>query len=190
LLHWLLHLLLSHLLQRSSCSRLNGYVIVVAELLLFLLPRSFVEFLPNFYYGALMLVFGLEIAADWLVFSCSKFTRTEFILTWVNFVAIMIAVVYLPVSGLEVGIGIGILICAVHFALEYSSVQLKTFTLVSSRSNCVRPITQRKVLELFQANSCVPTFSVPPCGLACPSVSMHAGRSDVLPASECYCACW
>lgn len=143
--------------QRSGCqNRLNGYVIVVAEALLFIIPRSFVEFLPNFYYGALMLVFGLEIAADWLVFSSSKFTRAEFILTWVNFVAIMIAVARLPVSGLEVGIGIGVLICAVHFALEYSSVQLKTFTLVSSRSNCVRPMTQRKVLELFQANSCAP----------------------------------
>lgn len=39
--------------QRSGCEhRLNGYIVVAAELLLFLVPMSFVQYLPNFYYGA------------------------------------------------------------------------------------------------------------------------------------------
>ena len=67
---------------------------------------------------------------DWLVFSFAKFVRVEFLLTWLNFCAIMVCSAYLPVSGLEIGIVSGVLVCAVHFALDYSKVQMKAFTLV------------------------------------------------------------
>lgn len=45
----------------------NGWVIAVAELALFLLPISVVEYMPNFFYGSLLMVFGVDISRDWLV---------------------------------------------------------------------------------------------------------------------------
>ena len=141
---------------RNGCtSRMHGVVLIIAELLLFLVPMSFNEYLPNFYYGALMIVFGVEIVTDWLFFSFSKFMRAEFLLTWINFSAIMLCTAYLPVSGLEVGIVVGVLACAIHFAVDYSKVQMQALTLLSGRSNCVRPYLQRQTLELFMPNLCV-----------------------------------
>ena len=32
--------------------------------------------MPNFFFGALLLWFGIEISRDWLVLSYSKMTRT------------------------------------------------------------------------------------------------------------------
>lgn len=34
------------------------------------------QYLPNFFYGSLLLWFGIEISRDWLVLSYSKMTRT------------------------------------------------------------------------------------------------------------------
>jgi sulfate permease, SulP family len=149
--------------QRSGCThRLNGYVVVVAELLLFLVPMSFVQYLPNFYYGALMLVFGLEIALEWLVLSFSKFTRGEYVLTLSVFVIIIFATSQFKVSGLEIGIAVGVLICALYFAVEYGKLQIKTLTAVISKSSCIRPLLQRATLEIFCNHLCAPAVLVVP----------------------------
>lgn len=50
----------------------NGWVIAGAELALFLLPISVVEYMPNFFYGSLLMVFGVDISQDWLVHSFHK----------------------------------------------------------------------------------------------------------------------
>lgn len=118
------------------------------------------QLLPNFYYGAIMLVLGVEIALDWLVFSYSKFTATEYALTLTNFVLIMICTDRYEVSGLEMGILIGIVVCALHFAVEYSTVQLKEVTAMASVSSCVRPMHQRAVLEMFHSHMCAFTHTV------------------------------
>ena len=101
-----------------------------------------------------MLVFGVEISLDWLVFSYSKFTATEYALTLINFVLIMICTDQFAVSGLEVGILIGIVVCALHFAVDYSTVQMKEVTAMASVSSCVRPVQQRAVLEMFHTHMC------------------------------------
>ena len=43
---------------------------------------------PNFFYGSLLAVFGIEIVADWLGRSWAKVSRAEYILLWVTFLAI------------------------------------------------------------------------------------------------------
>jgi MFS superfamily sulfate permease-like transporter len=112
------------------------------------------RYLPNFYYGALMLVFGLEIALDWLVFSRRRFTRGEYVLTLSVFALIMAAIAKFEVTGLEIGIAVGVLVCAVHFAVEYSKVQVKAAAAVSSTSACVRPTHQHNALALFHFHLC------------------------------------
>jgi SulP family sulfate permease len=55
-------------------SRVNGWVIAGAELAVFLIPYSVVQFLPNYFLGALLLWFGVEISRDWLVLSFYRLT--------------------------------------------------------------------------------------------------------------------
>ncbi len=43
---------------------------------------------PNFFYGSLLAVFGIEIVADWLGRSWAKVSRAEYTLLWVTFLAI------------------------------------------------------------------------------------------------------
>eukprot|EP00955_Chlamydomonas_euryale_P019389 206628-Chlamydomonas_euryale.AAC.1 len=53
-------------LRAGVFNRLNGVVVVVAELAVFATPFSVVQFLPSFYFGALLLWFGVDIVRDWL----------------------------------------------------------------------------------------------------------------------------
>lgn len=42
------------------------------EFALFLLPISIIHYLPNFFFGSLLMLFGVEILADWLIHSYKK----------------------------------------------------------------------------------------------------------------------
>ena len=42
------------------------------ELGLFLLPISIIHYLPNFFFGSLLMLFGVEILMDWLIHSFKK----------------------------------------------------------------------------------------------------------------------
>jgi len=43
-----------------------------AEFALFALPVSVIQYMPNFFFGSLLMLFGVEIIADWLIFSFRK----------------------------------------------------------------------------------------------------------------------
>lgn len=80
-----------------------------------LLPPAVVQYLPNFFFGALLVVFGIEIAGDWLVRSYAKVTRAEYVLLLLTFIAIM-------ELELEMGVAAGILMCTIYFAFTYARV--------------------------------------------------------------------
>lgn len=42
-------------------SRWNGVVVAASELVMFALPFAVIQYLPTFFYGALLLWFGIEI---------------------------------------------------------------------------------------------------------------------------------
>jgi SulP family sulfate permease len=75
-----------------------------------------VQYLPNFFFGALLTVFGIEIAGDWLFRSCSKVSRAEYVLLLATFLAIM-------QLGLEQGVAAGMLLCTIYFAVTYARVR-------------------------------------------------------------------
>ena len=41
-------------------------------MLLFLIPISIVPYLPSFFFGSLLMLFGVEISLSWLVLSYKK----------------------------------------------------------------------------------------------------------------------
>lgn len=63
-------------------NRLNGVVVAVIELAVFALPFNVVQYCPNFFFGALLLWFGVEICRDWLVLSYAKLSAPEYTLLW------------------------------------------------------------------------------------------------------------
>lgn len=70
---------------------------------------------PNFFFGALLTVFGIEIAGDWLVRSYSKVSRAEYLLLLATFISIM-------ELELEAGVAAGMLLCTIYFAVTYARV--------------------------------------------------------------------
>ena len=49
-----------------------------------------VEYLPSFYFGSLLIMFGVEILSDWLLHSWAKVTKKEYLLLWATFIAVML----------------------------------------------------------------------------------------------------
>ena len=47
---------------------------------------------------------------------------------------------------------VGIVLCALHFAYEYSVMQLVSFTAASSRSNNMLPFRYQQLLSVFRGN--------------------------------------
>ena len=43
-----------------------------------------------FYFGSLLLLFGVEILSDWLIRSWAKVTKKEYLLLWATFLAVML----------------------------------------------------------------------------------------------------
>ncbi|KAK9811232.1 hypothetical protein WJX72_000395 [[Myrmecia] bisecta] len=125
-------------------SRVHGLIIAGSEIALFVIPFSVVEYMPNFFYGALLMLFGIEITIDWLILSFRKVTHAEFVLLWATYLAIMN-------TSLEMGIGIGIVLATLYFAYAYARVHVTAFTVVPSRSGVVRPYAERAVLEVFNS---------------------------------------
>ena len=78
------------------------------------------QYCPNFFFGALLVWFGVDILTSWMVHTYFKLSKAEYALLWLTFVAIMYA-------GLEAGIGMGIIMATLYFAYEYSNVSFLPF---------------------------------------------------------------
>ncbi|KAF6261741.1 hypothetical protein COO60DRAFT_1699671 [Scenedesmus sp. NREL 46B-D3] len=124
---------------------MHGAVIFMLEAAIFLVPFQVVQYLPNFFFGALLMVFGIEIAGDWLLRSYAKVTRAEYVLLLATFVAIM-------QLELERGVAAGILMCTIYFAVTYARANMAAFKVLPSRSAAVRSYTESHVLEALNGH--------------------------------------
>jgi hypothetical protein len=64
----------------------------------------------------------------------------------------------------------GIMMCAVHFAYEYSVLSLVSFTVLPSQSTSMLPFRHRQILSLFHGNMVAVSVSG---ALPAPSVVLH-----------------
>lgn len=58
----------------------------------FILPvvsAQVVQYLPNFFFAALLMLLGVEITLDWLILSARKVSRPEYALLLTTFLAIL-----------------------------------------------------------------------------------------------------
>lgn len=129
-------------LRMSVSSRVMGTVVALAEAAAFIAPVNAMAYIPNFFFSALVIWIGVDIAKDWLYIAAKKVAPIEFAMLVGTFLAV-------AALGLEGGIFCGVLAAALHFAVEYARVSVKAFTVVPSRSGAVRSFKQRMVLEAF-----------------------------------------
>ena len=76
-------------LRGGVSTKIQGFVIAISQASLFFLPISVVQYVPNFYFGALLMVFGIEILFDWLIAPFGRVGRAEYLLLWATFLAIV-----------------------------------------------------------------------------------------------------
>eukprot|EP00887_Chlorella_sp_A99_P005390 scaffold1.g5390.t1 len=127
-------------------SRLNGWLVCLSELALFVLPVSVVQYMPNFFFGSLLVWFGVEISRDWLILSFKRLTRMEYALLWLTFAAIMRA-------GLEGGILVGILLATLYFAWAYAKSQASSLVVAPAHSAVVRTLEQQAALDAMSGRA-------------------------------------
>lgn len=124
-------------------SRWNGVVVAASEFAMFALPFPVIQYMPNFFFGALLLWFGIEISRDWLLLSFTKMTRIEYGLLLATFGAIM-------QWGLEGGIAAGIVLATLYFAAAYAQSQVASIGVAdTARSTVVRTVEQQAALDML-----------------------------------------
>lgn len=64
----------STLEECQGAFELSTIVVAGVEFALFAIPISVIHYLPNFFFGSLLALFGVEIILDWLILSFSKVT--------------------------------------------------------------------------------------------------------------------
>ena len=104
-------------------SMMNGFVIGVGELLMFLMPLDVTPWLPNAYVGAILCFFGLDILADWLYRSRRLVSKQEFAIIWFTF----LCVVFLSMAssfGVLEGMVLGCMLAALVFTVLYARIKV------------------------------------------------------------------
>jgi SulP family sulfate permease len=88
-------------LRAKVQSRVTGYVVVAAELGVFLLPCSPMAYLPTCFFGCLLVLIATDLCFEWLVGAKGKMAGPEYLVNVFTFVC---CVVY----GVEAGIALGV----------------------------------------------------------------------------------
>lgn len=134
--------------KKNVRSRLNGIVVCVGELVLFLAPIDIVRFLPTAYVGALMVLFGIDIMSDWLFFSRTSMAGVEYAVVWISF-AIVMYLTTMDAFGVIEGILVSSIIAAFAFSINYARAHTH-FQLTRNQSSVVRAWRERKELIKHQ----------------------------------------
>ncbi|XRB25292.1 STAS domain-containing protein [Pseudoscourfieldia marina] len=100
--------------QRQMAGKLNGLLIFILELLLFIIPFDILDLMPGSYVGGIMAFFGIEIMGDWLVAIRAKVTVVEYCLVIATFIATLC---YGVLGGMVIGSVLGALVFVYSSAL-------------------------------------------------------------------------
>jgi len=88
-------------LRMGIRSRAMGYVIAVIELVTIVLPFNVLAYIPNFFFGSLLMMICLDLMFEWLIDVREKVTPAEYVVMLLTFCL-------LQVLGVEFGILAGI----------------------------------------------------------------------------------
>lgn len=95
-------------LRMGIRSRLMGYVIAFLSIVAVVIPFNILSYIPNMFFGSLLMLICLDLMFEWLIDVRSKMTSSEYAVVLVTFGL-------LQVLGVEFGILAGV---AFHFTLK------------------------------------------------------------------------
>jgi len=99
-------------LRMGIRSRAMGYVIAASSLVTVVLPFNVLAFIPNFFFGSLLMMICLDLMFEWLIDVREKVTPAEYVIVLMTFCL-------LQVLGVEFGILAGICLYVVVDKLGY-----------------------------------------------------------------------
>jgi SulP family sulfate permease len=140
--------------------RLATLVIFVIQLTVVAMPLSPLPYVPNAFFGAILIFIMIDLAADWLYKAYWKLSLQEYFNLWASFVLIVR-------FGLETGMLLGCIVCALGFMLAYARSNTHEFVegrarVIRSRFHAIvlRHALQSNALTCLQLNGARP--SIPP----------------------------
>ena len=94
-------------------SRTCGYLIALLEFISVILPFSILSYLPNFFFGSLLIMICVDLMWEWLWDVREKVTTPQFFIAWSTFI-------FIQIVGVEYGIIAGILlyVCVKHLGFD------------------------------------------------------------------------
>ena len=125
-------------MRRGVHNRVCGLLVAAIELLVVALPISVTSYIPKFFFGALLVLIGVDLMTEWLIMGRKKMAGHEYMVCVATFMAIQ-------AMGIEIGMGIGILLAMIMFVVTYASLPSVVIS-ASNRSKVARNFDDKRVL--------------------------------------------
>ena len=129
--------------RRGVTSRVNGWAVILSELVIIILPISITSYIPKAFFGSLLVLIACELMFEWLVLARAKMTDLEYGVCISTFGLILTLGVQ---SGMAAGIGVATAVFVVNYA------RMAGVTVASLRgSTAVRTFEEQKLLAKHRA---------------------------------------
>jgi len=126
----------------GGSSRWSGYTAALLCGLILLIGPTIIIFVPKLVLGGLLLYLGLSLLREWVIDAQSKLSRLDYAL-------VLGILIVIASAGFLEGVGFGLVISVVIFAVSYSRISIIKFTQTgkSTRSSFSRPLGQIEILK-------------------------------------------
>eukprot|EP00037_Helgoeca_nana_P017787 m.169060 g.169060 ORF g.169060 m.169060 type:complete len:1024 (-) comp24150_c0_seq1:110-3181(-) len=125
-------------MRSGTQSRVTGFTLVLFGLMSFMLPISLLEYIPKFFFGAVLTFIAVDLIIEYLVHSHRIVVFSEYAIIWGTFIAIVVT------NNLEIGFGIGVALCVLHFMFLYATSN--AVKRLAAASTVIRGFRQRRTL--------------------------------------------
>lgn len=95
-------------LRMGIRSRLMGYIVAMLSIVAVVIPFNILAYIPNFFFGSLLMMICVDLMVEWLVDAREKVTPAEYVIVLSTFAL-------LQVLGVEFGIIAG---CVLYFVMQ------------------------------------------------------------------------
>jgi SulP family sulfate permease len=128
--------------KMGARSRLVGFVLAAVCGIVLWLGGSLLSYFPNLVLGGLLLFIGLDFLVTWVYEGWFKLSITDYL------IVILILIVINAIGFLE-GVGLGLVLAVILFAVDYSRVNVVKHTLTGAtfHSNVSRPRLYQQLLR-------------------------------------------
>ncbi len=128
--------------RMGTASRLVGLLVALLCGGMLLFGAPLLSLFPKPVIGGLLLFLGLAFVVEWVYDAWFKLPRAEYAI-------VLLIMITMPTVGILAGVGLGLVLALILFAVNYSRISVVKHTLSGSnyRSNVDRPRSYRQILR-------------------------------------------